>query len=148
MTTHPLETTRNPRRRHHIRTTLAGLALLGVGLSAQAGVDVRAPFTHVGVGHGGVGVQAPFTNVQVGHHQSSRDKHYGHHYQHDYRRNHGRDSGHRYDRDLRSRAHYDRHDNRRYGARDHRDGRYDRRYADQHNNRHHDNNRGGFFGRW
>lgn len=144
MITAPFKSTRHPRRRPLLRAAVAGLALLGVGMSAHAGIDVRAPFTHVGVGHGGVGVSAPFTNVQVGHHRDNRRDRSSHHGKRDVRLH----ESHRYSRNDRSHAYRDRHDNGRYDARHHRDGRYDRRYADQYHHRHHEKSRGGFFGRW
>ncbi len=99
---------------------LLSLTLLGGMGTAQAGIDIRAPFTHVGVDRErGVNVAAPFTRVNVGgrrHHDDRR------HYR-----------GSRYDR-------------RSY----HHNRGWDRRAHRHHHDRYdHRNDRGrGFFGRW
>ncbi|WP_348761778.1 hypothetical protein [uncultured Salinisphaera sp.] len=105
---------------------IASLGLLGVTSNAQAGIDIRAPFTHVGVDrHDGVNVAAPFTRVNVGGHRH-----------HDDRRGYYNDR--RYER-RRYGHHRGWRDNRR-AYRHHRD------YGHYHERRH-DRDRG-FFGRW
>lgn len=137
----PLKTYRQGGRMTRLAAPFIGLMLLGVGVTAQAGIDVRAPFTHVGVDRDhGVNVRAPFTNVHAGGHNDHRS-----HW--DNRRNDRRSHGYRHDdrrRDSRN-YRYDRRSN--YGHDRYRhDNRYDRyqgRYAD-----HRDNDRRGLFGWW
>jgi len=132
-------TTARPAR---LRAAIAGLVLLGVGMSAQAGGDIRAPFTHIGVGHNGVGVNAPFTNVRVGRHANQ----HGNRYRDHRRQNDRRRFSHRNDQDRGHGYHgrYDRRNHRqaaRYDRYDRHDRRGDHRYAGRRDNH-------SFFGRW
>lgn len=110
-------------RQHKTRLAagLGGLALLLTAVSAQAGIDVRAPFTHVGVDRDhGVSVRAPFTHVQVGHGRYRHDERRGWHDRHIHHRGYYHDRGYHY-------AHRD----------------HDRRDWHDHEPRHH-----GLFGLW
>ena len=104
---------------------LVSLTLLGGMSTAQAGIDIRAPFTHVGVDRErGVNVAAPFTRVNVGGHRHHDDRR---HYR-----------GSRYDRPS---PRHSRGWDRRWDRRGHRHHHHDR-----HERR--DDRGRGFFGRW
>ncbi|ROO25855.1 hypothetical protein SAJA_12200 [Salinisphaera japonica YTM-1] len=110
---------------------LIGLAFLASTSPAHAGIDVRAPFTHVGVDRDhGVNIAAPFTRLNVDGHRHHRD-----------RRSHHRGFSHQ--RRAYSAHRGWRHDRRAYQKRAYRDHHRDvRRYHyERRNNR-------GFFGRW
>lgn len=132
------DTTQRNRRLTRLAAPLAGLVLLGLGMSAQAGVDVRAPFTHVGVGQQGVNVQAPFTGVHVtpaGYHRDDHRRHDSRRYDHRHHRNNRYGAYRHHGRYHRGYA---------YGHNRHRYDRYNRRYADHYR----DERRHGWFGRW
>jgi len=144
MTIFPTKTARRLRTGRHLQTALAGLMLLSAGMSAQAGINISAPFSHVG---GRDGVSTPFTNVRAGyhrggHHNSRHDQRHRDHRRRDDRRSHGYRNSR--DRDPRYRARYDRWNHRQERRHDHRephDRRYQHGYAGRRDHR-------GFFGRW
>ena len=78
---------------------IASLGLVGATSTAQAGIDIRAPFTHVGVDrHDGINVAAPFTRVNVGGHRHHDDRRGYYNDRRDYRDHRGYDRYHDHDR--------------------------------------------------